>query len=265
MYSGDGGQATLVPASGTWGASGGRPMAAPTGTGRGGKAFPLRGRWTPASHGSRRTDEVVYRTLLRLKKALLVGGHLIFARETKALLVGGPAYLCAVNQSAACRESTSSVTSVRTGDTFPSRGRLWDGVCGGAWRTLCAATGDAADKQCLSLRAEWGGGGLGSGRPTGGAGRGTRILRCAQNDGKRGRFCVPDVGTQNRPLCRRSLSAGCGGLGRWPFGHHRPQRICESLPSYFRFVFFCVFPLRFAYRISVTVRRCAFSAAGIRS
>ena len=74
MYSGDGGQATLVPASGTWGASGGRPMAAPTGTGRGGKAFPLRGRWTPASHGSRRTDEVVYRTLLRLKKALLVGG-----------------------------------------------------------------------------------------------------------------------------------------------------------------------------------------------
>ena len=58
-------------------------------------AFPWRGRWTPASHASRRTDEVGDRPLSRL------------------------------HDKAACRDTTSSAPC---GGTFPSRGRL----CGGA-------------------------------------------------------------------------------------------------------------------------------------
>ena len=54
-------------------------------------AFPWRGRWTPASHASRRTDEVGDRPLLRW------------------------------NGSVAYREATSSAPC---GGTFPSRGRL---------------------------------------------------------------------------------------------------------------------------------------------
>ena len=53
-------------------------------------AFPWRGRWTPASHASRRTDEVGDRPLLRW------------------------------NGSAACRDATSSAPC---GGTFPSRGK----------------------------------------------------------------------------------------------------------------------------------------------
>ena len=67
-------------------------------------AFPWRGRWTPASHGSRRTDEVGCRPLLRW------------------------------NGSAAYRDATSSAPC---GGTFPSRGRL----CGGARLSLRSCLG----------------------------------------------------------------------------------------------------------------------------